>query len=120
MICMKKLTFCSHPRVIVKPQEPPSPAELTFETQIFFSKSNKQIHRKIACKTLTFLQSFQNRCAAKTTWIKEFDTPTPPPHLFLMDEDPGHMTGRTLFSKESRLGPGSVVGGKRQETGKTK
>ena len=36
MICMKKLTFSSHLRAIVKPQEPPSPAELTFETQLFF------------------------------------------------------------------------------------
>lgn len=38
--------------------------------------------------------------------------PHPTTHLFLMDGDPGQMTGRTLFSKESSLGPGSVVGGK--------
>ena len=65
MICLKKLTFSSHPRAIVKPQEPPSPAELTFETQLFF---------------------FQKQ-----------QTNTP-----------------------AITGPGSVVGGKRQETGKTK
>ena len=50
MICMKKLTFCSHPRVIVKPQEPPSPAELTFETQIFFPKATNKYTEKLLAR----------------------------------------------------------------------
>ena len=46
--------------------------------------------------------------------------PHPTTHLFLMDEVPGQMTGRTLFSKESSLGPGSVVGEKGKKLEKQK
>ena len=120
MICLKKLTFSSHPRAIVKPQEPPSPAELTFETQLFFFQKQQTNTPKNCLQDLDIFTKFSKSVCCKNYVDKGIRHPHPTTHLFLMDEDPGQMTGRTLFSKESGLGPGSVVGGKRQETGKTK
>ena len=51
---------------------------------------------------------------------KRIQHPHPTTHLFLVDEGPGQMTGRTLFSKESSLGPGSVVGEKGKKLEKQK